>query len=377
MRITIVQGAFLPVPPLLGGAVEKMWHGLAPEFARAGHEVTYLSRRFPGLPDEETRDGVRHVRLPGFDAPGNKLLYRAADALYALRARRALPPADIVVTNTIFLPLLVRAPRVGRLYVHVARYPKGQLRLYGHAARLQTVSRAVARAIVDELPGAAGKVRVIPLYLTGDPAPLAPEALDAARERTVLYLGRVHPEKGLDLLLRAFGAFAARAPGGPWRLRIVGPWEPRLGGGGERYKAELDALSAPFRDRVEWAGFLHGADLDAACRRAAVFVYPSVAEKGESFGLAPLEAMAQGCPAIVSDLACFQDFLEDGRTGLVFPHRAADPAGALAARLEQLAGDPELCGRLARAGYAKAREFTRERVARMYLEDFEGLMACA
>jgi hypothetical protein len=48
MRITIVQGAFLPVPPLLGGAVEKMWFGLAPEFVRHGHEVVYISRRFAG-----------------------------------------------------------------------------------------------------------------------------------------------------------------------------------------------------------------------------------------------------------------------------------------------------------------------------------------
>ena len=104
-----------------------------------------------------------------------------------------------------------------------------------------------------------------------------------------------------------------------------------------------------------------------------MFVYPSVAEKGESFGLAPLEAMAQGCPAVVSDLACFHDFLEDGRTGLVFDHRAANPAGALAAQLSRLANDPALHQQLARAGYAKAREFTRERIAGMYLDDFAGL----
>ena len=89
MKITIVQGAFLPVPPLLGGGVEKMWYGLAPEFARAGHEVTYISRRYESLPDEETRDGVRHVRVAGFDASKNKLLYRACDFLYAMRARKA------------------------------------------------------------------------------------------------------------------------------------------------------------------------------------------------------------------------------------------------------------------------------------------------
>lgn len=372
MHITIVQGAFLPVPPLLGGGVEKMWYGLAPEFARAGHAVTYLSRRYPGLPDEEVRDGVRHVRIRGFDAPKNKVLYRACDALYALRARRALPAADIVITNTIWLPLLLRGTRADRLCVHVARFPKGQMRLYQHAARLQTVSQAVAQAIADELPAVAAKVKVIPPYLSSDPPALSPEALDAPREPWVLYLGRVHPEKGLDLLMRAFGEFITKARV-PWRLKIIGPVEARMGGGGEEYKAKLDVISEGFRERVDWLGFVSDELLNATCRKSAMFVYPSVAEKGESFGLAPLEAMAQGCPAIVSDLACFRDFLDDGRTGLVFDHRALDPAATLAAQLTRLANDPALHRQLARAGYAKAREFTRERVAQMYLADFARL----
>ncbi len=377
MRITLVQGAFLPVPTLLGGGVEKMWFGLAPEFVRAGHEVTYISRRYESLPDEETRDGVRHLRVAGFDAPRNKLLYRVCDALYALRARRALPAADIVITNTIFLPLLIRNPCVGKLCVHVARFPKGQMRLYQHANRLQTVSQAVAQAIAAELPAVAGKVKVIPPYLSSDPPPLDAGALDAPREPWVLYLGRVHPEKGLDVLMRAFGDFIAREPATPWRLKIVGPVAAKMGGGGEEYKAKLDAISAGFRDRVDWLGYVPDAELNAVCRRAAAFVYPSLAEKGESFGLAPLEAMSQGCPAIVSDLACFGDFLEDGRTGLVFDHRAADPAAALGAQLLRLANDPALRHRLTHAGYAKAWDFTRERVAAMYLEDFETLLRAA
>ena len=84
--------------------------------------------------------------------------------------------------------------------------------------------------------------------------------------------------------------------------------------------------------------------------------------------------MAQGCPAIVSDLACFGDFLRDGQTGLVFDHRAPDPAAALRAQLVRLAGDAALTGRLAHEGYRTAREFTCERVARMYLEDCETLL---
>src|SRR5207245_4518362 len=72
------------------------------------------------------------------------------------------PAADIIVTNTFWLPIFLRNSRRGRVYVHVARYPKGQMRFYGKAARLQTPSHAVARAIAAEAPKLAQKIAVIP-----------------------------------------------------------------------------------------------------------------------------------------------------------------------------------------------------------------------
>ena len=50
MKITIVMGFFLPVPALAGGATEKIWLRLAGLMTAAGHEVTVVSRRWPGLP---------------------------------------------------------------------------------------------------------------------------------------------------------------------------------------------------------------------------------------------------------------------------------------------------------------------------------------
>ena len=69
MKITIVLGAFLPVPTTMGGAVEKVWLSLAAEFARSGHEVVMISRAIGNLPREETMEGVVHRRVRGFDAP--------------------------------------------------------------------------------------------------------------------------------------------------------------------------------------------------------------------------------------------------------------------------------------------------------------------
>ena len=56
MKIVILQGAFLPVPPVAGGAVEKIWYRMGQEFAGLGHEVIHIGREFPDLPKNEKID---------------------------------------------------------------------------------------------------------------------------------------------------------------------------------------------------------------------------------------------------------------------------------------------------------------------------------
>src|SRR5207253_8522157 len=137
MKITIVLGAFFPVPPVMGGAVEKVWFALSQEFARRGHEVVLVSRALPELPRSETRAGVKHLRLRGFDMPRSLVWLKFLDLLYSFNTMSVLPEADILVTNTFWLPILIRNLRRGKIYVQVARYPKGQMRFYRRAARLQ------------------------------------------------------------------------------------------------------------------------------------------------------------------------------------------------------------------------------------------------
>src|SRR4051812_4384804 len=99
MKITIVQGAFLPVPMKRGGAVEKVWFGLGQEFARLGYDVTHVSRLCDGLPAEETIAGVKHRRVHGYDAPRSLMKLKWCDYLYSRRAAKVVPKSDIVVTN--------------------------------------------------------------------------------------------------------------------------------------------------------------------------------------------------------------------------------------------------------------------------------------
>lgn len=377
MRVTLVQGAFLPVPPLLGGAVEKVWTALGRWLAARGHTVTHMGRSYPGLADEETVDGVRYLRVPGFETP--RLLWRLKwlDLVYTWRILPRLPAGDVVVSNTFWLPVLLRNPQAGAIYVHVARYPRGQMRLYGGAARWQTVSTPIADTLARQAPWGRERIRVIPYFIP--PAPeVARERIPGAGADGVLrlvYAGRVHPEKGVHLIL---GALARLSPveQARWQVRVVGPWRVAQGGGGEEYRDRLMTAAALLRLPVAFEEpRFDPAQLQEVYRDADVFVYPSLAEQGETFGLAPLEAMAAGCPVLVSDLACFRDFLQPGAHGWVFDHRGANAEAALAARLREIAADPGRLAGLGEAARRRANDFTLDAIGPRYEEDLLAVAA--
>jgi glycosyltransferase involved in cell wall biosynthesis len=369
LRITLAQGAFLPVPPLLGGAVEKVWFALGQEFARQGHHVVHVGRSHPDLPDSSTENGVTYLRVRGYDTPSSMWRLKAMDLLYTRRVRRALPPADILVTNTFWLPVLERRRSRGLPYVHVARYPKGQLKLYPSRSILQTVSAPIRDAILREVPKAGDRVRLVPY-------PLAPAYLVErdARKNVILYTGRIHPEKGLHLLIDAFLQVQAQGER-EWKLRIIGPWKTSQGGGGAAYRQQLVDRAAAARGQIELLDPIFSADgLVSHYREAAIFAYPSLAEFGETFGLSVLEAMAGGCVPVVSALGCFGDFVRSNDNGVIFNHRGTNPAGELAHELEALMRSPETRERLSASAWQTARNYTLPVVARQYLADFRAVL---
>ncbi len=377
MRINIVMGFFLPVPAVAGGAMEKAWSRLARDFARAGHEVTLLSRRWPGFPDREQRDGVEMIRVPGFDHRRRLAANLLLDGLWGLRVRRRLPAADITVCNTISLPIHLPRfrPAAGRVVAVLARMPRGQLRFYRRIARLVAISQAVADRVARECPALRDRTRVVPLPIdwelharaagrTGDPV-------------TIGYIGRLHPEKGIELLLRAAARLVGDSALPAWRVVVRGPSDVRHGGGGPAYVQKLRAEFGPrLGDRLAFEPPVFDERELARCYGALdLFCYPSLADRGEALGVAPLEAMASGAVPVLSGLECFLEMLRDGINGFAFDHTAAAPDGELARLLAWLIREPGIRATIAEQAQADSRRFDYAAVARALLDDFAQLTA--
>ena len=388
MRITIVNGFFLPVPPVSGGATEKSWYQLAQEFAAAGHKVTTLSRCWPGLPDRETREGIEHLRLPGHDHKRKLWQNLLFDFIWSWRVFFALPSADIIVVNAVALPMWLGwlKPRAGKVVVMTGRMPKGQYRRYRAIARVLAPSSFVRERVLAENPELAVVTRVsgypIKWSLFKNPgktaSPFPPNA--GADEICLGFIGRIHEEKGLLLMAEALKVVGL-TPGLPaWRVLLCGPSDVARGGSGSQFRAQLlNLLAAALpseRFQLLDPQFNEGS-LAGVYSRITVFCYPSLAAEGETFGVAVAEAMAAGAVPVVSRLACFADFVRDGENGLTFDHAASDAAQQLADALIRLLRDPNLRERLAANAQESVRRYDYGNYAALLLEDFAQLTSRA
>ena len=219
MKITILQGAFLPVPALRGGAIEKAWEALGQAFAKQGHEVTHVSRLCDGLPPREKIGEVRHIRVRcecGFRGVVAQII---GVALF-VSGQGSSSRGGHIGYPCFLGPLFLPRDRFGKLYLHVGRFPKGQMKLYKKASRFQVPSHAVAKAVIREIPNRENLVSVLP-YPLGWSVPESKPAHE--RPKRILYAGRLHPEKGVLELIEAFGGIAKKE-GKEWVLRIMGPW---------------------------------------------------------------------------------------------------------------------------------------------------------
>jgi glycosyltransferase involved in cell wall biosynthesis len=178
--------------------------------------------------------------------------------------------------------------------------------------------------------------------------------------RTVLSLGRVHPKKGLDRLIRAWAKVESVYP--EWRLRIVGPDE--LGHAGE-----LAALTARLKmQRISIEGSVAGEAKTALYREADLFVLPTL---NENFALTVAEALAAGTPVITTKGTPWHGLAREG-CGWWIDHGVEPLETALTKAMTMKREALQLMGAKGRAWMV--RDFGWDRVARDMLDVYRWLV---
>jgi rhamnosyl/mannosyltransferase len=278
-------------------------------------------------------DGVHVTRARSFGSVGAVALTPTLPWWLA-RAR-----ADVMVLHepnpmALLAYALVRprTPLVVWMHSEVIR-PRWQYELF-YEPLLNFALRRAARIVVASPPMLdirplapfRHKCAVVPFGLDPQPYAAAGAAVrPPSAEPTVLFVGRLVPYKGVDVLLRALPGLAVRAV-------IVGDGPCR---------ASLEALAAELgvADRVTFAGQVTDEARLDAYRTADVFVLPSVSPQ-EAFGMVQIEAMLSGVPVVSTALPTGVPWVnQHGETGLVVP--PGDPE-ALRAALASLAEAPDL-----------------------------------
>ena len=178
----------------------------------------------------------------------------------------------------------------------------------------------------------------------------------------ILFLSRLHPKKGLEALVDAFGRIRGVEGLRPWRLVIAGDGEPG-------YVASLKRVVARYGQSAEtlFVGWLEGIDRLAAYRDAALFVLPS---RQENFALSVAEAMALGVPVLVSDRVNLADDVREAGAGWVSGTEPESLRGALWAALSD-PGERRARGLAGRA--LVRRRFTWSAVGRQLAELYRDL----
>jgi glycosyltransferase involved in cell wall biosynthesis len=364
MRVTLVS-PFDPTPGPAGaperahvGGVERVFRHVSRELARRGHEVTLVCSSERAAPTT-VEEGVRVVRarrhLTVLRAPVawlSRHLLADSDVVHVAATYPFTTPRVLKRARRLGVPSVLDfhfepAPGTGLGRLAAGLYGRVGPRSYRWADAVLVRSLSYGRTAPSLARVPEDRWRVIPNGV--DTHRFHPNGSRGTGDY-LLFVGRLVPYKGLDVLLRAL---ARRPPGLPLLVAGDGPLRPTL-----------EALARRLGVDARFLGHVPDADLPALYQGARATILPSVTQQ-EAFGLALLESMACGTPVVASQLPGVEEVARLG--GLVAPPGDIDALAEAVARVvrDELPRGPALAARV-REAYSW--EAVTDRLLEVYAE---------
>jgi glycosyltransferase involved in cell wall biosynthesis len=260
-----------------------------------GVDVTIIASRFARFPVPRIRPGVLERLVADCDAVILVSHWSILNAQAHRAARRRRVPYVLCPAGA--LRIQGRSRWLKRLYQLVV----GRRMIAEAGAVIATTQLEATQFRADGVP--AARIHVIPNGIDPDPAGMSGEEFRARWKLPagpmLLYMGRLNPIKGPDLLLDAFGQVADRF--GEWHLVLAGRDEGLEG------ELRVRAAATDLTGRVHFVGHLDRSEAIGAYHAASLLVVPS---RHEAMSLVALEGAVTGTPVLLTDACGFNEVQE-------------------------------------------------------------------
>lgn len=314
--------------------VSGYYLAVANALAEAGHRVVILADKHEAHPFYVHKD-IRILRWPSSRPT------RFADFLFAIKIFLKYRPSVVVSmfgsVNVSLLASFLTGIRRRLVWSHTLStafndHPKlvaRRSRMLRFATEVIANSQATRADLIDHFSVPASEITIFPNALENpgiDPKPVPYK---------LIFVGRLLPEKGIDLLLEAMPMVISAFP--QTRLEIIGG---KIGMGKiKHYSAICEDYG--ILDHVDFVGMQPRHEVLARLSTATLSVMPSF---GEGFGLVIIESFAVSTPVIGTNSTAIREIIRDGVDGMLFE---AGNASALAQSINTVLGDPELRQKMA------------------------------
>jgi glycogen(starch) synthase len=394
MRIALVSQEF---PPETGsGGIGTQTFAKANGLAARGHEVHVLSHSIDDDRQETYQGDVHIIRIPGFDRELPIASEQVRWLTYSMRVAvelsklHATTDLDLVEfpewgceaylyllnrTTAHRVPTAIQLHGPVVMFAHAIGWPDPNSEFFRVARTMEETCLRLTDAIYSSSRCSAEwcarhyklDKTSIPIIHTGiDTSMFRPMPLEKHSRPTIVYVGRLEQNKGIDVLIDAGCRLAIAHP--DLQIQLLGRGNPNA-----IHRLVQRAETAGYPDMIEFAGHMPRDRLPEFLSRAHVFAAPSDYEGGPGFVY--LEAMACGLPVVACEGSGCAEVIENGVTGFLIPPRNVDALCVVLAHLLADEASRIEMGRQAR-GYVEREANSEDCLRRIEAFYFEVIQKC-